>query len=364
MEARLRTDATAGIIFDRYDEDDFKFVAIDVSGDRVIFGHMDPKRGLQIDQSTARSFDPGVEYALKLVFKGASVSATVNGALAGSWGYNAAVVDGQVGVLSKDGAASFSSVRIRTNDPAFDGPAGMTAAGGVGEGATGTVTQGNLDAIAEVAISQWAEALGADDPRLAALQGVHIGFADLDGAQLGQADGDSIVLDTDAAGYGWFVDFTPEESGEFRLRVEGGVAAAPGSEAYGRMDLLTVVTHELGHVMGLDHINAGALPVMLEDLRPGARYLLGSAEVAAAPQEATTARLEEPVAELIGAPAAVVKVDWQTPLNEAWSQPLSFYEPVKVKKGAAGNFADFGPVKPQGQFDAMGRELLGKGKTK
>src|SRR5262249_49475897 len=62
-----------------------------------------------------------------------------------------------------------------------------------------------------------------------------------------------IWIDRDAAGTGWFIDATPWEASEF----QGGFAdhelrAAPGSPAFGKMDLLTVLEHELGHVLGLD----------------------------------------------------------------------------------------------------------------
>ncbi|HEY7510304.1 MAG TPA: amino acid adenylation domain-containing protein, partial [Vicinamibacteria bacterium] len=106
---------------------------------------------------------------------------------------------------------------------------------------------------------------------------------------LGRAEGATLLLDIDGAGHGWFVDLSPEDSSEFRARLaEGVVAATPGSTAYGRMDLLTVVTHELGHVMGFDHMTAGGLPVMVEELQAGMRYLV-------APREAAAARPAVPV---------------------------------------------------------------------
>jgi len=85
-----------------------------------VFGHVDPKRGRQIDWAVAWDFEAGHDYDLSLVLKGASVSVTINGAMAGSWGYNSAVVDGEFGVLTRDGSTSFDRVRIRTDDPAFD----------------------------------------------------------------------------------------------------------------------------------------------------------------------------------------------------------------------------------------------------
>ncbi|HEX6265548.1 MAG TPA: hypothetical protein VFZ81_01495, partial [Burkholderiales bacterium] len=133
---------------------------------------------------------------------------------------------------------------------------------------------------------------------------------------------------------------------------EGVVAATPESAAYGRMDLLTVVSHELGHLMGFDHEDAGGLPVMDNQLAAGTRYLLASGGVAAARKDP----VEEPAV-----PAPIARIEWQSPLGEGWGAPLSLYEPVKAKK-ATGNFADFAPIKPAAGFDSMGRQLLGKDK--
>ena len=60
-------------------------------------------------------------------------------------------------------------------------------------------------------------------------------------------------IDPTAAGHGWFVDATPDDDVEFRAHgAEGALSATPSSAASGAMDLLSVVTHELGHALGLD----------------------------------------------------------------------------------------------------------------
>ncbi len=71
-----------------------------------------------------------------------------------------------------------------------------------------------------------------------------------------------ICIDQDAAGFGWFVDPTPNDDAEF----------APGGPAAGRMDLLTVLAHELSHVLGLEHDSEPG-HLMSETLAPGMRLL-------------------------------------------------------------------------------------------
>jgi hypothetical protein len=69
-------------------------------------------------------------------------------------------------------------------------------------------------------------------------------------------------VDVDAAGRGWFADATPWDDSEFRL---------PGDQGeQGRLDLLTVLLHEYGHLLGHDHQEVG---VMEERLAPGERLL-------------------------------------------------------------------------------------------
>jgi CSLREA domain-containing protein len=76
---------------------------------------------------------------------------------------------------------------------------------------------------------------------------VEIAIADLPGATLGLATHNSITIDTNAAGHGWFIDNTPLDDSEFDASLTDSVAPRG-------MDLLTVVMHELGHVAGLDDL--------------------------------------------------------------------------------------------------------------
>ncbi|MBU0500349.1 MAG: cadherin-like domain-containing protein [Gammaproteobacteria bacterium] len=105
-------------------------------------------------------------------------------------------------------------------------------------------------------------------------------FTDLPPATLGQTTAQQITLDTDAANHGWYIDYTPYLNEEFLPTSNPNEwIAKPGSEAEGRMDLLSVLLHEYGHVLGLDH-NANGHDFMATTLAPGVRRLPSAEELA------------------------------------------------------------------------------------
>jgi hypothetical protein len=126
---------------------------------------------------------------------------------------------------------------------------------------------------------RWALADGTQV--LATMAGVKVGVADLPAGVLGETVGKTILIDRDAAGYGWFVDPTPRTDVEF-ADVLGAytLGARDGSPAANRADLLTTVMHELGHVLGYEH--SASPDLMYPTLPLGERRVLTANELALA----------------------------------------------------------------------------------
>jgi membrane-associated phospholipid phosphatase len=99
-----------------------------------------------------------------------------------------------------------------------------------------------------------------------ALRGIDVRITDLGGLTLGKAAGGVVWLDDNAAGWGWFVDPMPRSDSEF---------TTPGNQGeQGRMDLLTVLEHEIGHLLGREHEATGVMQATLtagtrRNIRPG-----------------------------------------------------------------------------------------------
>jgi DNA-binding beta-propeller fold protein YncE len=95
---------------------------------------------------------------------------------------------------------------------------------------------------------------------------IRIQIANFGGNTLGLASGHTIWLDDNAAGWGWFVDPTPLDDSEF---------TTPGNQGeQHRMDLLSALMHEVGHLLGHEHEGRG---VMKETLSAGERLALHDA---------------------------------------------------------------------------------------
>jgi hypothetical protein len=194
---------------------------------------------------------------------------TINGS--GNYGFKLTAIDGQV-----SGGGGIDKIRLKIwnkNDNdliVYDSGLGVSddeapsielgggkiiihskgnalqAAGGavIGGTAVQSLSYATLQPVVNQAIENWALA-GADASQLNALSQIDVHVANLSGSYLGMASASSnlIWIDVDAAGYGW--------------RSDG-------------MDLLSAVSHELGHQIGLDHDELGSR------LALGSRYLVSS----------------------------------------------------------------------------------------
>jgi hypothetical protein len=83
-----------------------------------------------------------------------------------------------------------------------------------------------------------------------------------------------VVLSPNAAGHGWFTDPSPASDADFRARPGPARTAGDGRPAC-RIDLLTVVLHEMTHLAGQpDRPGGGHSADLLADtLAPGVRRL-------------------------------------------------------------------------------------------
>jgi hypothetical protein len=119
--------------------------------------------------------------------------------------------------------------------------------------AGGALTWEIVEQFRQVAIAQWSR-LGIDAAAIETLQQAQIQVQDLGDSRVGLKSGTTITLDDDAAGAGWFIDATPWDDVEFSDRFsERELRAVGGDRAFGKVDLLTVLTHEMGHILGMAH---------------------------------------------------------------------------------------------------------------
>jgi hypothetical protein len=145
------------------------------------------------------------------------------------------------------------------------------------------VTPAELQPIIEVAIDRWVRADALDADQLARLEKTRFLIVNLPERTLGKEfGGTTVLISATAAGFGWYVDATPFDDSEFSVRLgpdaEQAVASIPAAS---RMDLLTVVMHELGHVIGLRDVDPGDNhgDLMDETLAPGVRRLPSATQI-------------------------------------------------------------------------------------
>jgi len=275
LEATIAKGDVGGMVFDYYDVDRYKFVLVDAANDAVLVGHVDKENGRVIDQTFSRSMNANQSVDLKLTTSGAGIGITVNGSLVGTYAFNSVLVDGQFGLVTFDqGGASFEEVTIRSNDAVFEIENALRVSVAAGPDASGdTITKAEVDALFGYAVDFLVAEQDLSAEEEASLREAVVQIEDLDGTLLGLSHDDgTISIDIDAAGHGWFVDLTPLSNEEYLADVNGVLRAHGNSVAAGRVDLLSVLTHELAHMLNHTHLPyAEDGHLMDDDLAPGVR---------------------------------------------------------------------------------------------
>jgi hypothetical protein len=161
--------------------------------------------------------------------------------------------------------------------------------------------------VAQEAVAHWAAA-GLGAPQLATLNAVQYQISTLGDGVLGLTSlvGQVVTLDATAAAYGWYVDpNSPDDTAFGNPVAPAEYQASAASAALGRMDLLTVVEHELGHVLGLSDLDPQAVPhdLMTLTLGTGVRRIAAPTDVMAVGGQASNTDSGAPTGNLATLPS-------------------------------------------------------------
>lgn len=147
----------------------------------------------------------------------------------------------------------------------------LASGGALTSSTAASLTQAQLNSVIKAAIARLADALNLDAAAVKKLESTQFVITNLTGASLGLADGNTVYIDANAAGYGWFVDSTATTDEEYKTTSTGS-SKAISSSAVDKIDLLTVVEHELGHILGLDDLDSSLVnDLMCRTLGTGVR---------------------------------------------------------------------------------------------
>ena len=179
------------------------------------------------------------------------------------------------------------------------------------------LAQQDLQAMTDAAVQRWLVSGLLDAGQIARIEAIDFQIADLSGATLGLTTADTIYIDVDAAGYGWYVDPTPSNDTEFRSTRSGALVAGFYSDASDRMDLLSVVMHEIGHFVGFEHGESG--PVAETTLEAGQRIALSGSELRMPAGRSSPALFDEQVSYTrnLTSDLAAGRHDWRKSANHS-----------------------------------------------
>jgi hypothetical protein len=285
-QATVTVRGVAGLVFDYKSPYDYKFAAV-VSGDfqtagQVIIGQFSGSRVSTLS-SVPFAVRSGASVRMGLVLSGSTVTVYLNQTAVLARSFSPSIRSSPVGLMAQNGLNQFSQLVLRGDNPqatASSFPLNQLAAAAPAPDAppASVLTDAQLRSVVADAHSIWASLAPSAAPLLAS---VSFQITDLPGLSLGLTNesGTEILIDSTAAGFGWSLDTAPDA-----LTASPYAAspyAASGAPESPGMDLLTVVLHEMGHVLGMPDLPADdpADPLMDETLAPGVRRLPESVPV-------------------------------------------------------------------------------------
>jgi hypothetical protein len=298
----------------------------------------------------------------------------------GTDAYNVFQAEGQSGSLlnadvNGDGAVNiqdfFDTVSAQGDSVGTTAPQSFPQfqlfGGAAGPGNAVAVTPNQVQALVPQAIAGW-RAAGLDAADVQRLESVQVQLGNLGTSILGLETAGVITINQTAAGYNWYVGAGSGSSQAFGLAGPDGEAIArTGSPAAGEVDLLTVLEHEMGHVIGLPD-NAQAGDLMDITLGLGVRREPTGADVATIAQTSSTAVLAAPAAQ---ATAHILTSDVQgrqpTPLHGSVAQATVDAALASMLGAAIGNGDVLNPTvraatpaQAVGRFSVIGVTTKGK----
>ena len=137
----------------------------------------------------------------------------------------------------------------------------QAATGETPSGSVAMLTDAELQSEVAGALARL-QAAGVDPALVQALQGAKFSVSPLPESDLTvvQSSNGTVLVNPNAAGFGWFFDQTPQDNSEFERDANGALVALTSGPAAGRMDLLTAVLHDMGTLAGSSDLNALRFP--------------------------------------------------------------------------------------------------------
>jgi hypothetical protein len=185
----------------------------------------------------------GTPYAVPVIAPGTTFIQTLSGISVSA--------DGVLEIVFGAGSTAFVVAGIDISAPGLPVEQPLSASGDPRDEGAAAISLDLLQPVAAEAAARWSD-VGLTPAQAATLANVQFAVADLGGAYLGLANSatNTIRIDDDAAMMGWSLG--KYEVGSAK---DEGIAVSPFTllpTNFG-VDLLTVVMHELGHLLGHEH---------------------------------------------------------------------------------------------------------------